>query len=223
MEITQAIRLLISCACGLAIGFERQRHIRQQHRKSAGMRTHMLVCIASAAMMLVSKYGFMDVLFYGDNVRVDVSRVASGIVSGIGFLGAGIIYVRRESIQGLTTAAGIWAAAAVGMSIGSGMYFVGILLTFMIVIIQELARMRIYQNEEKLKTIVIYMSQSENALRKTIDWLRQNNIDIRNTIIEREEHNIQLLTVHVVYQSPEQKDCLVNMSDELPFIKSIEY
>ena len=91
-ELMWVFRLLVSCLCGCAVGFERERHIRAEHRKSAGMRTHMIVCVASTAMMLISKYGFFDVLAYGDNVRVDVSRVAAGILAGISFLGAGTIF-----------------------------------------------------------------------------------------------------------------------------------
>lgn len=159
-ELLWVIRLLVSCACGFAVGFERQHHIRIEHRKSAGMRTHMIVCVASAAMMLISKYGFFDVLANGDNIRVDVSRVAAGIVTGVSFLGAGTIFMRKESVNGLTTAAGIWAVAAVGMAIGCGMYTVGITLTILITLIQELFRMNMYKQERQATTIVIGVSDA---------------------------------------------------------------
>ncbi|MDO4287248.1 MAG: MgtC/SapB family protein, partial [Eubacteriales bacterium] len=180
MELMNVIRLLLSCFCGLAIGFERQNHIRAQHRKSAGMRTHMLVCVASAAMMLISKYGFMDVLMYDDNVRVDVSRVAAGIVSGVSFLGAGTIFIKKDSIKGLTTAAGVWAAAAIGMAIGCGMYFTGIVLTVLVVMIQEMSRINLYKNEENLDTIIIELSGSDNNAREILEWLRKTKADIYN-------------------------------------------
>ena len=104
------------------IGLERQ--IRQ---KSAGVRTYTLVGFASALFMLVGKYGFTDVL--GPNVTLDPSRVAAQIVSGLGFIGAGIIFVRRDVVRGLTTAASIWLTAAVGSAAGSGLLLLALLST----------------------------------------------------------------------------------------------
>lgn len=103
--------LLLSAVIGL------EREIRQ---KSAGLRTHSLVGVGAALFMLVSKYGFSDVLRTGQ-VVVDPSRVAAQIVTGIGFLGAGLIFVRRDSVHGLTTAASVWVTAAVGAAAGAGL------------------------------------------------------------------------------------------------------
>jgi len=121
------VRLLISVACGFVIGYERK-----NRNKEAGIRTHVIVTVASCLMMMVSKYGFEDL----GNARFDGSRIASQIVSGIGFLGAGMIFVHKNSIKGLTTAAGIWATSGIGMAIGSGMYFVGIVTTVLVVFLQ---------------------------------------------------------------------------------------
>ncbi len=120
-------RLVISVICGFVIGYERK-----NRNKEAGIRTHVIVTLASCLMMMVSKYGFADL----DAARFDGSRIASQIVSGIGFLGAGMIFVHKNSIKGLTTAAGIWATSGIGMAIGSGMYFVGIVTTIMVVLLQ---------------------------------------------------------------------------------------
>lgn len=223
MELINVIRLLLSCFCGLAIGFERQNHIRAQHRKSAGMRTHMLVCVASAAMMLISKYGFMDVLMYGDNVRVDVSRVAAGIVSGVSFLGAGTIFIRRDSIKGLTTAAGVWAAAAVGMAIGCGMYFTGIVLTILVVVIQEMSRISLYKNEENLNIIHIVLSDAENNGREILEWLRKAEADIQNVTSDKIDHGNIRLTLHVCFKQQEDKELLLDLQNEIPYIKSVEF
>jgi putative Mg2+ transporter-C (MgtC) family protein len=103
--------LLLSAVVGL------EREIRQ---KSAGLRTHTLVGVGAALFVLISKYGFRDVLLPGQ-VIVDPSRVAAQIVSGIGFLGAGLIFVRRNSVRGLTTAASVWIAAAIGSACGAGL------------------------------------------------------------------------------------------------------
>ena len=112
LEVEMMLRLLLAAGLGMIIGFERLRS-----GKYAGMRTHMLVCLGSALFTITSIYGF------GENS--DPSRVAAGIVAGIGFLGAGTI-IHREGggLQGLTTASGIWAVAAIGLAAGAGMYIV---------------------------------------------------------------------------------------------------
>jgi putative Mg2+ transporter-C (MgtC) family protein len=120
--LPQVSELLIALALSAAIGLERE--IRQ---KSAGLRTHTLVGFASALIMLVSKYGFTDVL--GDHVVIDPSRVAAQIVSGIGFIGGGLIFVRRDAVRGLTTAAAVWLTAAVGMAAGAGLWLLALLVT----------------------------------------------------------------------------------------------
>ena len=114
--------LLVACVLCSLIGLERQ--LRQ---KAAGFRTHVLVGMGSCAFTLVSVFGFSAVL--GDDVVLDPSRIAAQIVSGIGFLGAGVIFKGRNVVRGLTTAATIWVAAAVGMACGAGMLSLGVLLT----------------------------------------------------------------------------------------------
>ncbi|GAB3051942.1 MgtC/SapB family protein [Sediminivirga luteola] len=117
---TEAVLLLCAFVLSAVIGVEREiRH------KSAGARTHILVGLGSALFTLVSAYGFAEVL--GSDVMLDPSRIAAQIVTGIGFLGAGVIFVRRNSVAGLTTAASIWVTAAVGMACGAGMPFAAVL------------------------------------------------------------------------------------------------
>jgi putative Mg2+ transporter-C (MgtC) family protein len=106
-----------------AIGTERE-----MRQKAAGMRTHTIVGVAAALIVLISKYGFSDVLVRGV-VVLDPSRVAAQIVSGIGFLGAGLIFVRRDVVNGLTTAATIWMVAAVGMAAGAGLPLLAVAVT----------------------------------------------------------------------------------------------
>ena len=110
----QLSELAIAFVLSLVIGFERQ-----VQQKSAGLRTYSLVGLGSALWVLVSKYGFTDVL--GDHVAVDPSRVAAQIVSGLGFIGGGLIFLRRDVVRGLTTAASIWVTAAVGAAAGAGL------------------------------------------------------------------------------------------------------
>ena len=123
-------RIVVASICGMVIGWEREKRL-----KSAGLRTHMLVALAASLMMIISKYGFLDVV-YLSSVQVDVSRMASGVVQAIGFLGAGVIFVKRDNIIGVTTAAGLWATVGIGLSIGCGFYVIGISCTILMLIIQ---------------------------------------------------------------------------------------
>lgn len=116
-------RLLVAALLGSVIGFERERLI-----WAAGMRTHMLVCVGSCLLMIVSAFGFADILGR-PNVTLDPSRVAAQVVSGIGFLGAGTILLRGEVVKGLTTAASLWAVAAIGLASGGGLYVPAIATT----------------------------------------------------------------------------------------------
>ena len=125
-----AIRLAIAAVLGAIIGSERQRH-----EWAAGLRTHMVVCVGSALIMLVSMFGFQDVVNH-PGIVLDPSRVAAQVISGIGFLGAGtILFLRREVIRGLTTAAGLWTVAAVGLATGGGLYFAACITTAIVFII----------------------------------------------------------------------------------------
>ncbi len=123
------LRVLLACICGGIIGIERNRR-----QKDAGTRTHLVVALGAALFMIVSKYGFFDVMAIGMNA--DATRIASTIVTGVSFLGAGVIFTKGTSIKGLTTSAGIWATAAVGCALGAGMYLVGIAVTVILLLFQ---------------------------------------------------------------------------------------
>ena len=116
-------RLLLAGVLGAVIGLDRE-----YRTKEAGFRTHFLVSLGSALFMVVSQYGFRDFMGEG-STPIDPSRVAAQIVSGIGFLGAGTIIFQKQLIRGLTTAAGMWATAGIGMAIGGGMYWIGVAAT----------------------------------------------------------------------------------------------
>ena len=123
------LRLLIATILGAVVGLERERL-----EWAAGLRTHALVCVGAALFMIVSSFGFADVLGSPD-VVLDPSRVAAQVVSGIGFIGAGTIILRREIVRGLTTAASIWAVAAIGLAVGGGMYLAAIVATVLALVI----------------------------------------------------------------------------------------
>lgn len=137
LELECFVRILMASLCGCMIGYERTRRL-----KEAGVRTHCVVACGAALMMVVSKYGFSDIIqngvyLYGSD-GVDASRIASQVVTGVGFLGAGVIFRTGTSVKGLTTAAGIWATSAVGLAFGAGLYLIGWLTTVFIVAIQFL-------------------------------------------------------------------------------------
>lgn len=128
-EIEMLVRLLGAAFLGSLIGLERERLL-----WAAGIRTHMLVCVGSCLIMIVSQYGFSHILTQ-DHVVLDPSRVAAQVVSGIGFLGAGAILARGEIVRGLTTAASIWTVAAIGLAVGGGLYLAAGASTIIILII----------------------------------------------------------------------------------------
>lgn len=113
---------------------------RELRAKSAGLRTHTIVGVGSALFVIISKYGFADVLG-GPSISMDPSRIAAGIVSGIGFIGGGLIFVKGDAVRGLTTAATVWMAAAVGAAAGAGMWLIAIAATAIHLVIVYGARL----------------------------------------------------------------------------------
>ena len=160
---TEALLLVCSFVLSGIIGLERE-----LRRKSAGAKTHILVGMGSALFTLVSAYGFSHVL--GGDVVLDPSRIAAQIVTGIGFLGAGVIFVRRNAISGLTTAASVWVTAAVGMACGAGMPLIGALtvalylmtMTFLPPLIRRLPS---YQHVE---TYRVQYAEGQGVLREVL-------------------------------------------------------
>lgn len=140
------IRIVLSCLSGAAIGAERNRR-----KKEAGLRTHIIVALGSALVMIVSKYGFLDMIALGEEIRVDPTRIAANVITGVSFLGAGTIVFRERTIKGLTTAAGIWATSGVGLAFGAGMYGVGIFSTAAIIAIQHILH-RYVRSEDSAMT-----------------------------------------------------------------------
>ena len=122
------LRLFVAGALGTVIGLDRE-----YRAKEAGYRTHFLVSLGSALIMIVSQYGFMEVVKM-EGIDLDPSRVAAQVVSGIGFIGAGTIILQKQIVRGLTTAAGIWATSGIGLAVGAGMYAIGIAATLLVLL-----------------------------------------------------------------------------------------
>lgn len=163
---TQVVEVAFALVLCTAIGMERQ--IRQ---KSAGLRTHALVGLGAALFMLISKYGFTDVL-EANRIVLDPSRMAAQIVSGIGFIGGGLIFVRRDAVRGLTTAATIWVVAAVGAACGAGLPLLGALVTvafFMVSLLYPLAERVLPRSASALSTVRIRYLDGRGLLRAILE------------------------------------------------------
>ena len=154
------LRLVVAGILGVLIGLERE-----YRAKEAGYRTHFLVAVGSALLMIVSQHGFDDMLSK-EGVGLDPSRIAAQIVTGIGFIGAGTIILNRQIVRGLTTAAGIWATAGIGMCAGAGMYALAISATVLTLIGLELLS-RLFKNLG-LKSFIIEFSTHNKDIPKII-------------------------------------------------------
>jgi len=122
------LRILVAALLGGAVGLERE-----YRDKAAGFRTHFLVALGSALFMIISAYGFAEALTTTEH-RLDVSRIAAQVVSGIGFIGAGTIIFQKNVVRGLTTAASIWVTAAIGLACGAGMYVLAAAATMFVLL-----------------------------------------------------------------------------------------
>lgn len=183
-QLWYILRMIVACACGVMIGLERR-----NRSKEAGVRTHCVVACASALMMIISKYGFADTVIGENGVRgADGARIAAQVVSGIGFLGAGMIFVHRNMITGLTTAAGIWATSGVGLAIGAGMYVVGITATMIIIAAQILLHKNFrWLKNSKSKRLVIKNVNIKGYQAYMTSLLAENGVVVHDVYIEKNE------------------------------------
>ena len=150
-ELRMMLDLLLSMALGFAIGFERK-----MRSKEAGIRTHTIVCMGAALMMIVSKYAFGS--------SADSARVAAQIVSGVGFLGAGMIVFKKHEVHGLTTAAGVWSTAGVGMACGGRLYIVAVGATFIIIVVQYILHLSVFRSKRMYSVKIEFEQTSDENL-----------------------------------------------------------
>lgn len=175
------LRMFVAGICGFIIGFERK-----NRAKGAGIRTHFMVAMAAALMMIVSMYSFNDPIF-PEGVKVaDPTRIAAQIVSGVGFLGAGMIFVHKNTISGLTTAAGIWATAGIGMAIGAGMYIIGITATLLVLFAQIILHMdRNWLKMPKISVLRVKGVKEKAFQQKTKEKLKQIHVTVGDISIKK--------------------------------------
>lgn len=181
------LRIIIAAICGAVIGYERK-----SRNKEAGIRTHLIVAAGAALIMIVSKYGFADILTE-KGIALDPSRIAAQIVSGVGFLGAGMIFMRKSIISGLTTAAGIWATSAIGMSIGSGLYAIGIATAILIIGVQIFLHGNHKWLHESYKDELSFLiHKDKGAVADLKDRLTGIQIEILNAKITEKKDSYQI-------------------------------
>lgn len=164
-------RVFIAALLGAIIGFERE-----YRAKEAGMRTHFLVAMGSALFMILSQFGF-DSLLGMQSISLDPSRIASQVVTGIGFIGAGTIIFQKHMIKGLTTAAGLWVTSAIGLTCGSGMYILAITATLLVLICLETIYFIMHRFGSRNISITISTSNRE-SIGNVLGRLREDGVDI---------------------------------------------
>jgi putative Mg2+ transporter-C (MgtC) family protein len=183
--VSVAVRLLLAVVCGGIIGMERE-----YKRRSAGFRTHILICLGAAMTTLTSQF-----LYLYMNYFTDMARLGAQVVAGMGFIGAGtIIVTRRKRVKGLTTAAGLWTAAIVGLALGGGFYEGGIFATLLILAAEMLFAKLEYRVLDNAPEINLYMEYTDKTcLEAVLQLYRELELKVLNMEITRssgsETHN----------------------------------
>ncbi|WP_455794723.1 MgtC/SapB family protein [Clostridium butyricum] len=219
IQLDYLLRLFIAAVCGMAIGYERKNRM-----KEAGIRTHFIVAIGAAIIMIISKYGFQDQIGW-PNMSLDPSRIAAQVVTGVGFLGAGVIFMQKQTIVGLTTAAGVWVTAAIGLSIGSGLYFVGIAATVITILGQILLHGKIrFLSSPRTETLMLQIVDDADSIKFLQDIFEDNEIIILNLKSKRDEKS-SLINVEVIIRVYESFNMtkFLNILQSKDFIKSLEF
>ena len=183
------LRLFVAALLGGFIGLDRE-----YRAKEAGYRTHLLVSLGSALMMIVSQYGFTEVIEKIDIARYDPARVAAQVVTGIGFIGAGTIILQRQVVRGLTTAAGIWATAGIGLAVGAGMYVLGIVTAVLTLVGLELLPYLLKDFSMK-SSLVEFQTHKEETLHKLSRLFNSKNFVVVSYQMEEKNKDGEIVYV----------------------------
>lgn len=206
------IRLIFAAFLGGLVGFERERK-----DWAVGIRTHMLASVASALIMMVSSFGFSDILG-SPNVMLDPSRVASSVIIGIGYLGAGIILVLKPgNIKGLTTASGLWATGGIGLAAGGGMYFAAGMTTLLALII--LYGIQMLQNRfarKRFRHQITIAADSQAASHEAFEMLSAPEYSSREITILRKRKAYVVKSAIII-----EKDKLPNLTEKIGKINGV--
>lgn len=214
-----ALRILVSLACGALVGLEREKRL-----KNAGLRTHIIVAVASCMMMIVSKYGFMDVVSIdGLRLSADASRVAHGVISAIGFLGAGVIFVKRESVVGLTTSAGLWATVGIGITIGAGMYIVGLFTTALILFVQWILHGKHQKSHsQNTGTVKTNLTRHGITVKEFTEYMENLEVYCKGMTLTKDDEGSMVLEAEVLFKPEDSILDLVSTFEKSDIIDFVE-
>lgn len=217
LQVECLLRLLFAAFCGAVIGYERESHL-----KTAGIRTHLIVCMTAALMMVISKYAFFDIILT-NSVDLDPSRMAAGAVTAIGFIGAGVIFERKQTINGLTTAAGIWATVGVGTAIGAGLYSIGLVAVGVTILAHVIfhRKSRFVKNATSPR-VILQMDATEEPVKLLSEIFTARKIEIISFKVRRLDENMLEVQVQVQYPQAYQIEDIIALLREMPSIQSIE-
>lgn len=216
MQLILILRLLLSLLCGFVIGYERK-----NRGKGAGIRTHAIVALTAALMMIVSKYGFTDLVDYPGVQAVDPARIAAQVVSGVGFLGAGMIYFNRHLVKGLTTAAGVWATSGVGLAMGAGLYFIAIISTLFVVFLQVILHKRYkFLNMPSEEHLTIIIPNDKDSIESFNNLFKKSNITVSSMKCKKKEQEFLEINVDVLMDIDKDYAFLLRTINEVSFIHS---
>ncbi len=211
-------RLVLAAILSGAIGFERE-----FHGRSAGFRTHILLCIGSTLIMLTSMHMF-DI--FAGKVLVDPGRIAAGVITGIGFLGAGTIMHFKSSIRGLTTAASLWVVAGIGLAVGSGFYFGSILTTVItMVVLMLFSRLEhVMIRKDWYRTIIIETKEGLDQLKSIRGILEEWHVEITDFDVDRSEDGVNMkLKLGLKLMSPKYADKLIADVGMIEGVKNVKW
>jgi len=219
-ELMYIFRVVLACICGGIIGIERQRRV-----KVAGIKTHMMIAIAAALMMIISKYGFMDVVGLKDGVDYDVSRVAAGIITGMGILSGGIVFTSKQGyVSGITTAAGMWATIGIGMAIGGGMYGIGVGTMLLVIIIQLILHMNVKIARKPTKGHVVFtLSNDSSDFERIEKELASYRIQMHQFKWERKSKNVVRLRCQVFIPAKYDKSEMIRIITGISELETFEF
>ena len=206
MTVEFILRILAAAGMGAVIGLERE-----LRSKEAGIRTHFLVAMGSALFMIISAYGFEG----AQAGRFDVARVAAQVVTGIGFLGAGVIIFQKNSVHGLTTAAGLWVTAAIGLGCGGGLYVLAGVSTLLVLLGLEVLHFALPQISEK-PVIVSFKADSKGSLLSALDLMKERRIKVWSYSVAAEEDGGYRATVNVKVRQNNYVKILGDLLDTAP-------
>lgn len=211
-----SLRLLVAAILGGLVGFERERS-----HQPAGFRTHMLVCIGSALVMVTAEYLRLK---YQAEISIDPTRLGAQVISGIGFLGAGTIIRHGSTVRGLTTAAGLWAVSCIGLAVGSGFYEGAVIATLFITLTLSLTRplKRWHSRKQTEAILLVQMRRLDKDVQTLMDQIGKTTVEMQQIQIAPDVEGGYRLRLTLRGCSPQDKLTLVQGISRLSDVESIQ-